>query len=359
MTHLDTMRVSGRPLQGYYHQSYVLRLPANSALGCIGLDHVKVRSPRKGIAEFDRHVLTSEDNLLELLAQHGVPRIPTVLGSREMSVLTYVRGHTLRLTRQRRPNRSVPREHVRQILELVRSLNTVPLQDISALIDPVVRQSWPKDGDSAGFLRGLIQFTATRVRDAHHADYGALYAALGVDPHVLDRLAEESDTLTPRPFSLLHGDLHDENLVVDTDSRLWTIDWELATPGDPVYELATHLHLMRYPKAQEAEIVERWRTAVEDASPGASAGLDEDLPRYLRYKRVQSVYTDLVRQGMALESAPPPARPGRTAHAAEVVHDALRRARPGPLPVPAPTTIASLYEQWLLGGELGSVRPAG
>ncbi|MEV6105034.1 hypothetical protein AB0M28_09995 [Streptomyces sp. NPDC051940] len=64
---------------------------------------------------------------------------------------------------------------------------------------------------------------------------------------------------------------------------------------------------------------------------------------------------------MALESAAPLVRPARTALAARAVHQALIQAAPalGLLAVPSPSAIASSYEKWLLGDELGSVRPDG
>lgn len=107
-----------------------------------------------------------------------------------------------------------------------------------------------------------------------------------------------------RPSLLIHGDLHRENLIVDEDKALWTIDWELARIGDPLYELATHLHLMRYPEDQEREVIDRWKATVEAARKGATRGTDDDLPHYLAFKRVQSAHTDIMRAGLRLALLP-------------------------------------------------------
>lgn len=73
-----------------------------------------------------------------------------------------------------------------------------------------------------------------------------LLDALRVPPARLDAFEQRHRELTDRPRKLLHGDLHSKNFVVDRSGHLWTIDWELALVGDPLYDLATHLHLMGY-----------------------------------------------------------------------------------------------------------------
>jgi hypothetical protein len=100
---------------------------------------------------------------------------------------------------------------------------------------------------------------------------------------------------------LLHGDLHRKNFIVDRDGVLWTIDWELALIGDPLYDLATHLHLMEYYPEQEEEMIGRWEKAVGDKG---AAGARDDLPHYRAYKRVQSLCTDVIRASTRLVESP-------------------------------------------------------
>lgn len=55
--------------------------------------------------------------------------------------------------------------------------------------------------------------------------------------------------MVSRPFSLLHTDLHRDNVIFSYhgDPPLICVDWELATYGDPVHDLATHLVRTAYP----------------------------------------------------------------------------------------------------------------
>ena len=45
----------------------------------------------------------------------------------------------------------------------------------------------------------------------------------------------------------LHGDLHNENILVDTFQQLWFIDWELSAVGDSTWEAATSLVKIHWP----------------------------------------------------------------------------------------------------------------
>ncbi|MFI1483288.1 hypothetical protein [Streptomyces sp. NPDC020747] len=76
---------------------------------------------------------------------------------------------------------------------------------------------------------------------------------------------------------------------------LWTIDWEPAMIGDPLYELATHLHRMRYPVDQERRVIQQWCATVEEARPGSASGWERELPLVLDCGRAQSVFTDIIR----------------------------------------------------------------
>jgi thiamine kinase-like enzyme len=58
--------------------------------------------------------------------------------------------------------------------------------------------------------------------------------------------------LTPRPFRLVHADVHRKNIL----------DGELALLGDPVYDLAVHLHEMGYLPEEERRAVAGWAEAL-------------------------------------------------------------------------------------------------
>ncbi|MFW6695174.1 phosphotransferase [Streptomyces sp. MAR4 CNX-425] len=320
------------PLPGYHHETYAVRLSAPGLFG-ESAGWVKLRDPRPGLLWFDRRCFASEDDLLTELAGR-VSHVPTIGRIDTLTVQGFIEGCTL--AEVAAPGEAVPAALLDQIMRLFRELLAVDAGDprLLALHSPP-----PADGDTRAFARALVRFTLTDVVERSLPHFDTLFRGLGVHPEsspsAVSSLLARLEGMTPRPFALLHGDIHRANLIVDKQQVLWTIDWELALLGDPLYDLATHLHLMRYPAGQESEVVARWAEAAERLRPGATAGLAADLPRYLAFKRLQSVYTDVIRQAYSMERGET-----TTAEAAKAVNAVLDRAS-GALPL---STVAGAGE---------------
>ncbi|MGV9337933.1 phosphotransferase family protein [Streptomyces sp. NPDC003688] len=193
---------------------------------------------------------------------------------------------------------------------------------------PALPAGWPDSGDSRGFLDWLAEFADVRVHRPNLSFFGDLFDAVGVPPDAVARFLRTVPPLTPRPYVLLHTDVHRANIVVSPapdGERLCVIDWELALYGDPLHDLATHLVRMDYDKAERETMVLLWAAAMRDAGrPDLCAGLDTDLPVYLGFEYAQSVFPDVMRAALLL-----PDRPADRdlTHAAARIHRALRRAR--------------------------------
>ncbi|WP_405871509.1 phosphotransferase [Streptomyces sp. NBC_00005] len=278
------------PLKGYHHETYVLPLPGGTQI-------VKVREPRAEILWFDRRCFRSEEKLLRTL-KGEITRIPEVLDVAGMGFQGFIEGRTLPLRQW--AGRYVPDAAFDQIVGFFREM---------ARIEPAMVESVPRrcqlqdraaDGDTDGFLERLIVFIEDQVYKRNLEAFGDLFGELGVTSESFTRLRKRVSGLRRRPFRLLHADLHRNNFVVDSRGQLWTIDWELAMVGDPLYDLATHLYLMRYPADQQRRMAGEWRRVVEVANPGGSYGMEEDLDLLLDFKRAQSVFTDVIRVSMSL-----------------------------------------------------------
>lgn len=338
------------PLQGYHREWYVVRPGPEFP----GTGRVKVGAPRD-VFWFDRRCFASEDELLPELARRGVPRVPPVyrIGTDGPRIHGFVEGTPL--GRLSPAGSTVPKAQLDQLMEVFGALARVRPEGF-----PVPRVCRPEDrthdGDSAGFLRTLIRHTRYKAYRRHIPEYGRLFNQLGLPRRALGAdswLVAEAAHLTGRPYCLLHGDLHRSNFIVDASGGLWTLDWELALFGDPLYDLATHLYLMRYPPAQQRRVVMRWRRTMSRVLPGAIAGMDEDLPRYLAYKRAQSVYADIVRHACVLSTtASGRGRTDRIRGTAKTIHAILREAAPvlGLRDVPNPAEVEDAY------GAFGAVR---
>ncbi|MEU3597496.1 phosphotransferase [Streptomyces sp. NPDC006798] len=333
------------PLQGYHHETYVFPLPDPDGSGWAGTVRWKCREPRLDVPRFDLRSFVREGALVRALAGR-VSSVPETIEVAEVRLQRFIEGATLGTYRG--PGTAVAEPHLDQIWQLFRELAAITPRSLAVeRLGPA--EEWAADGDCAAFAVSLMRFTEERVYLAHLPVYGELFAALGVTDRGLRRLVARASALTARPFCLLHGDLHRENLVVDGDGRLWTIDWELAMFGDPLYDLATHLHLMRYPARQEAAVAARWATAVESVRPGAARGWRRDLPLLLDYKRVQSVYTDVIRAAGAAGAAA--GGSGASPGAARRVRTVLARAGEplGLAEIPTVGWIAEVLTAWRAG----------
>jgi len=288
----DASAVRG-PLKGYHHETYVLPLPG--ATGAI-----KVREPREEILWFDRRCFSSEEELLESLQGH-IDVIPDVLDIGGMRFQRFVEGSVL--PSRAWAGRRLPDAVFGQVLELFRQMVRIT-PDMLPVERRCEARDRGEDGDTSGFLERLIIFMEERVYQRNLAEFGTLFEELGVGGESFIRLRKNVGALTERPFCLLHADLHRKNLIVDPMGRLWAIDWELAVLGDPLYDLATHLYLMRYPADQADRMAEEWCRIVERIRPGSSAGWYDDLPRLLDFKRAQSVFTDVIRVSSSLHHGP-------------------------------------------------------
>ncbi|QNT94441.1 aminoglycoside phosphotransferase family protein [Streptomyces griseofuscus] len=330
---------AGTGREGPRHRDHVLPLtePLAGLLGRAPGTPVTVRLPRPDAAPAVR---TWESEAEILRAVHRVlPRAPECLAAGEGYVIhSHVDGRT--------PDQGPPPEDFAALLAALAQVRRTAL--------PPLPPHWPRNHtDSQGFLRTLAHLADRQIRRADWRRYGGLFTALGVPEDALTRFAERVPALTRRPYVLLHGDLRRAQLIV-ADDGLHCTGWELASYGDPLYDLAVHLVRTRRPEPERAALVRAWADAVARARPAAVAGLGKDLPHYLALEHAQSLYTDVVRAvralarsfdpesleratavvGDALRAATEPLRLGRVPGADEIERILFRRgaARPGPRP---------------------------
>ncbi|MFJ9245453.1 phosphotransferase [Streptomyces sp. NPDC101776] len=289
----------GQASNGFHNQNYVLPLTEPMA-GLVGREpgtSVTVRVRRREALPV---VIRTWENEAEILrAIKGVlPHVPECLIEREgFAVHSYVEG--VPLSSVCGNGKPVDTLLMKALVGLLAQMTQVR----SGALPP--RPSlWPsKHTDSQGFLRTLCLMADIQIRKPNWPHFGGLFAALGIAEDALIRLAERVPVMARRPYSLLHADLHRDNLIMSYagDPPLICVDWELATFGDPLHDLATHLVRMHYPSYQWDEVVEAWGHAMQAVRPAAVNGLAKDLRHYVAFERAQSVYPDVMRAAKSLE----------------------------------------------------------
>ncbi|MGW5655899.1 phosphotransferase [Streptomyces humi] len=291
----------GLASNGFHNQNYVLPLtePMARLLGREPGPAVTVRVRRTDALSVV--IRTWENEARILRAIKGVlPNVPECLfeGNR-FTIHSFVDG--------------VP---LSSVCENGKPVGAVLLKDLAGLLAgmtqvrgavlPPLPSMWPRNhGDSQAFLRTLARMADLQIRQANGPAFGWLFAALGIPEDALLRFADRVPVLTRRPYSLLHADLHRDNLITSPAGGplVTCVDWELATFGDPLHDLATHLVRMHYPDHQWDEVVEAWVAAMRAVRPTATHGVTKDLRHYVDFERAQSVYPDVMRAAKSLQES--------------------------------------------------------
>ncbi|GAB2558176.1 phosphotransferase [Nocardia heshunensis] len=187
---------------------------------------------------------------------------------------------------------AVPACVPRDVAKLFAELRTIPRELLPAAPRPL-------SDDPFTFANQLSDVTR-RVFRENHNDFGVLYRQLGVPEDPFATIETGWHTLEPRPFRLVHADVHRKNMIIRNGREVVFLDWELALYGDPVYDVATHLHKMGYQPDEHATFLSQWATAEPDASIGH---WEADLQTYLNHERIKSVIVDSVRYAKVLREA--------------------------------------------------------
>ncbi len=291
----------GRASTGQHHRNHVLPLTEDMA-GRLGMEPgtlVTVRLPRPLALPVVIRTWQDEPSILAAVRRQ-LPHVPRCLErGTGFAVHSYVEGVSLGT-----------------VCENGKPLDTLLVRELAGLFArmaqvrrdalPPLPACWPRnDKDSQGFLRTLAHLADRQIRQPNRREFGGLFAALGIPETAMSDFADRVPALARRPYGLLHTDLHRENLILPytAEPPLYCVDWELASYGDPLHDLATHLERMRYPEDQEKELVAAWAEAVGRVRPAATSRHDKDLGHYRDFERAQSVFPDVMRAVDALRDA--------------------------------------------------------
>lgn len=174
------------PLEGHHHVAYAVPLP--------GGGRAKYREPRPGLLRVDPRCFLLEEELLRDL-RGRVTRVPEPVGP-DVPVQRYIEGRIPRAGGL--PGNALSRRHRGRLGQLFGELAAFDIRDVRARRVCAGPDSLG-DGDSAGFLSRLIDFTEQRVYREHGADYLELFAELGVRDGALADLKARAADLTPVP----------------------------------------------------------------------------------------------------------------------------------------------------------------
>jgi aminoglycoside phosphotransferase (APT) family kinase protein len=263
---------------GYYNHNVVVE--RGSAAPVI------VRAPIPDAAEMDLR-LWPEARLMKLARAVGIP-VPEVLYVSELppfEVHEFIPGE--RLDDVAPKGTPLPTQVIPDLVDAI-----VRLESIKQDVLPSVPFDWPHNGDTVG-MANLMLCRTEAIYQKYKASYAVVYKQLGVPEDPLRSVRERLPDLQSRPFRALHCDLHRKNCIL-LNGVTWILDWELALWGDPLYEVAVHLHKMEYLPDELAHVRARL-SGRGGLSEEVLVGFDGDLDVLLEHERCKSVVVDAVR----------------------------------------------------------------
>ncbi|MGH3794679.1 MAG: phosphotransferase [Pseudonocardiaceae bacterium] len=245
---------------------------------------VLVRIPVRRADQMDLRVW-AECDVVRVVSRHvdHVPRLLHVSCDPPFQIHEFVTGRQLNEVAPR--GTRVPPNVIPDVVNLFCRLATIRPGEL-----PPLPSGWPEEGRSSDFGRMLSEVTQ-RVFDENQREFGALFRAFGIPDDPLAAVVAAWPAMKPRPFRAVHADVHRQNMLMSPRGVVF-LDWELALWGDPVYDLAVHVHKMTYLDHELARLLSDWKSAAE---PSAIRSWPQDLTAYLRHERVKSAIVDSVR----------------------------------------------------------------
>ena len=208
-------------------------------------NYCKVMSEDKKIVKYQRRIgITQEyyrsipeSEVLEILSKYGM-NVPKVLELYDdYFVEEYIDGTLLDdiYTDYSNIDKIVIDDIINNIVGLIR----IDFQSLS---------KYSKWDNVRGFFEYQILNTE-EIWNEYNTSYDVFYNLLGINKSTIFKLKQLSKKINfNRPLCLIHGDRHKNNMI-KKDNQVYYIDWELSCLGDLAYDIAFHIHQMKYSEA--------------------------------------------------------------------------------------------------------------
>lgn len=208
-------------------------------------NYCKVMSEDKKIVKYQRRIgITQEyyrsipeSEVLEILSKYGM-NVPKVLELYDdYFVEEYIDGTLLDdiYTDYSNIDKIVIDDIINNIVGLIR----IDFQSLS---------KYSKWNNVRGFFEYQILNTE-EIWNEYNTSYDVFYNLLGINKSTIFKLKQLSKKINfNRPLCLIHGDRHKNNMI-KKGNQVYYIDWELGCVGDLAYDIAFHIHQMKYSEA--------------------------------------------------------------------------------------------------------------
>lgn len=244
-------------------------------------NYCKVMGEDKKIVKYQRRIgITQEyyrsipeSEVLEILSKYGM-NVPKVLELYDdYFVEEYIDGTLLDdiYTDYSNIDKIVIDDIINNIVGLIR----IDFQSLS---------KYSKWDNVRGFFEYQILNTE-EIWNEYNTSYDVFYNLLGINKSTIFKLKQLSKKINfNRPLCLIHGDRHKNNMI-KKGNQVYYIDWELGCVGDLAYDIAFHIHQMKYSEAD----LKYFLLNLENRLPYEYKSAINDINIYLCFITMRSV----------------------------------------------------------------------
>lgn len=216
---------------------------------------------------------TPELSVLEVLKENDI-NIPKILEKRSDSfVEEYIDGDLLDIIYK--DNCNINRSDIDSIISNIVLLTSINYQKLN---------DFKKWNNTVEFFNFQITNTEN-IWNEYKVKYENIYKILNIDDNFIDILKQLPKKIDIcRPLCLIHGDRHKNNMI-KKNGKIYFIDWELSCIGDLAYDIAFHIHQMKYCNSDLNYFIKQ----LEIRLPNQFKSAISDVITYMKFITARSV----------------------------------------------------------------------
>lgn len=205
-----------------------------------------IRYPRSIGVTREYYRSTPELEIIELLSKNNIDVPKIIKNTSQYLIQEYISGSLL--SNLYEDHKDIDKEIINQIIDQICLLTTISGDSL------LKYANWT---NNSGYYTFQLNNT-NLVFEQYYQILGPLYHKLGISKNIMDVLVPYASQLDDnRNISVIHGDRHKKNVILQDNKKVFFIDWELGCIGDIAYDIAFHLHQMAYTKNDENYFMDR------------------------------------------------------------------------------------------------------
>ena len=269
------LQQAGQPFCGYYNNNYRFHNDLN------GKDYI-VRVKKDCANQMDFRAF-DEILLLSILDLPIAPKpyMKFIINNKQTSLLNFMEGETL--SKLYPCTADIPDDIIKQIAFM---MNKIHSHDISAIkgintLKEII--------DIKSYINFYNEFIIKKYNE-YLPVYGNVFSILKFPKDTSKIVNINYDVLEYEQLSLCHGDVHQNNIILNEKGEISLIDWELSMLAPKSADIAIHFHRMKYSESQKLTFLNYYI----EIDPTFAFYIN-NMKEILKLEEIKTVIVDIVR----------------------------------------------------------------